>query len=393
MALTPAVHGGPDALGAPLHDFSTNANACGPCPAALAALAQADRSRYPDPAYTALTAALAAFHGVAADRIVLAASASEFIHRITALAARSGARRAIVPAHGYGDYARAAQLWGMDCAGVPADAASAGRLLPLPPLGEGGDGGRLDDLAAPEEARRRWPPPQPSPRGGGSEDGTRLDLRWACEPASPLGTADAALDAWAHPSSAQLRIVDCAYAPLRLHGQPRALPEGAWQMYSPNKALGLTGVRAAYAIAPPGAQAGGTAQQLRALAPSWPVGADGVALLTAWTGQPAQLWLAQSLATLRGWKAQQTALCQALGWRVVPGSLANFFTARLPQGVSAEVLLPALRAHGIKLRDCASFGLPGHVRLGVLPPASQQALHAAWRDWLAARRLHTCPPA
>jgi histidinol-phosphate aminotransferase len=37
-----------------------------------------------------------------------------------------------------------------------------------------------------------------------------------------------------------------------------------------------------------------------------------------------------------------------------------------------------LRADGIKLRDCASFGLPGHVRLGVLPPQSQQALKEAW---------------
>ena len=37
-----------------------------------------------------------------------------------------------------------------------------------------------------------------------------------------------------------------------------------------------------------------------------------------------------------------------------------------------------LRAQGIKLRDCASFGLPGTVRLGVLPPASQAALERAW---------------
>ena len=162
-------------------------------------------------------------------------------------------------------------------------------------------------------------------------------------------------------------------------------------MHSPNKALGLTGVRAAYAIAPAHAQADGTAQQLRALAPSWPVGADGVALLTTWTGQAAQLWLARSLATLRGWKAQQLALCQALGWRVVPGSLANFFTARLPCGTAMDELLATLRAHGIKLRDCASFGLPGHVRLGVLPPDSQQALQGAWRAWAAAPRRQ--PPA
>ena len=65
-----AIHGGPDAQGVPLHDFSTNANACGPCPVALAALRQADRGRYPDPAYTELRARLAAFHGVEAGRIV-----------------------------------------------------------------------------------------------------------------------------------------------------------------------------------------------------------------------------------------------------------------------------------------------------------------------------------
>ena len=383
------IHGGPDALGVPAHDFSTNANACGPCPAALAALAQADRAHYPDPAYTALTQALADFHGVEIGRIVLAASASEFIHRITAFAARSGARRTIVPRHGYGDYARAAGLWGLDCAGISAEPAGAAGLSLLPPLGEGGDGGLPDQHTDAGTAQGGWPPPQPLPRVGGSEGGRGLTLQWACEPASPLGTPDAALDAWARQGSTELRIVDCAYAPLRLHGQPRPLPASAWQMYSPNKALGLTGVRAAYAIAPLGAQADGTAQQLRALAPSWPVGADGVALLTAWTGQAAQLWLTQSLAALRDWKAQQISLCQSMGWHIAAGSLANFFTARLPQGVPAD-LLPGLRAHGIKLRDCASFGLPGHVRLGVLPPASQQALRAAWQALAGARQCYHC---
>ena len=63
-AILPGVHGGPDALGVPAHDFSTNSNACGPCPAVLSALQQANATRYPDPAYTALRAALAALHGV-----------------------------------------------------------------------------------------------------------------------------------------------------------------------------------------------------------------------------------------------------------------------------------------------------------------------------------------
>ena len=324
-ALIPPEHGGPDALGVPLHDFSTNANASGPCPQALQALRQADRGRYPDPAYTALRERLAAFHGVAVGRIVVAASASEFIHRITAFAARSGLRRAVLPAHGYGDYARAAGLWGLDA-------------------------------AAPGPA-----------------------LHWACEPASPLGTRDEALAPWARQPAAPgaLRVLDCAYVPLRLEGAAGAPPGGAWQMWTPNKALGLTGVRAAYAIAPEGGEAQAAAVQ--ALAPSWPLGADGVALLGAWVGADAQAWLADSLALLRAWKAAQVALCASLGWAVLPGSLANYFTARLPVAVEdAPVALRALRARGVKLRDCASFGLPGHVRLGVLAPASQQALHEAW---------------
>ena len=324
------VHGGPDALGAPRYDFSTNANACGPCPQALAAMQAADRSHYPDPAYTSLRAALACFHDVPAQRIVLAASASEFIHRISAYAARIGLRQAVLPAHGYGDYARAAQLWG------------------LQPQVPGADAGAA--------------------------------LHWACEPASPLGGADGALACWlAHGAApGALRVLDRAYAPLWLEGQPGAVAPDAWQLWTPNKALGLTGVRAAYAIAPPGAEP--VAAALQALAPSWPVGADGVALLHAWVQPHAQAWLAQSLETLRGWKARQTALCAQLGWQVLPGSLANYFTARLPVADAAgtAAALQRLRAQGIKLRDCASFGLPGCVRLGVLGPQAQQALARAW---------------
>jgi histidinol-phosphate aminotransferase len=57
------IHGGTDALGLPMFDFSTNSNACGPCPMTQEAVAQADASRYPDASYTALRGKLAMFHG------------------------------------------------------------------------------------------------------------------------------------------------------------------------------------------------------------------------------------------------------------------------------------------------------------------------------------------
>jgi len=178
-------------------------------------------------------------------------------------------------------------------------------------------------------------------------------------------------------------VVDRAYAPLRLSGPDpwaadAADPPGAvdrvWQLWTPNKALGLTGIRAAYLVAPAGQEE--EAAALDRLAPSWAIGSHGVALLGAWCRPDTAAWLAQSLETLRGWKAAQLRLCEEdLGWHCLP-SQANFFVVRLPPGSPAD--LPArLRTHGVRVRDCASFGLPGHLRLGVLPPAAQQALGRA----------------
>lgn len=330
-------HGGPDAQGAPAHDFSTNSNACGPCPDALQAVQQADATRYPDPHYTALREALGAFHGVAARRIVLAASSSEFIHRITALAVQQGAVQALLPLHSYGDYAQAALARGLTLA-------------------------RRTDVGD-----------------------TAAGLQWACEPSSPLGREDLVLPAWvAMPGrgDAALRVLDCAYAPLQLGGarpwagRP-ALPDlrHAWQLWTPNKALGLTGVRAAYAVAPEGAD--GDVQALQSLAPSWAVGAHGVALLQAWVQPGVQRWLVHSLDVLRDWKQRQMTLCLDLGWAVHAGSLANYFCAQ-PACADLPAALAALRVSGIKLRDTTSFGLPGGVRMGVLAPEAQDALRQAW---------------
>ena len=170
-------------------------------------------------------------------------------------------------------------------------------------------------------------------------------------------------------------MLDCAYAPLQLQGQSSLTDtqrERVWCLWTPNKALGLTGVRAAYAIAPLHADA--AVQSLQALAPSWPVGAHGVAMLHNWVQADTQAWLAQSRSQLQVWKQRQLAALKDSGWGCLP-SLANFFCARAP----VDLDLPALREAGIKLRDAASLGLPGFFRLAVLPPAAQDALFAQLR--------------
>lgn len=116
--------------------------------------------------------------------------------------------------------------------------------------------------------------------------------------------------------------------------------------------------------------------------PSWPLGAHGVALLQTWVSESCQAWLAQSREQLRTWKRRQIQALQAMGWLVQPSETNFFIAARADSSSDTAVLdlqslLCALRERGIKLRDGASFGLPGCVRLAVVAPPAQDALLSA----------------
>lgn len=312
-----AEHGGPDG-GPPItHDFSTNANPLGPPPALLQAVLQADRGCYPDPQYRALRRRLGD------DELVLpTAGGAEGIRRLTLAAWLTGRREVWVPQPGFGDYALAAQALQM--------------------------------------AVRPYAQPQDICPTGPA-------LVWICEPCNPTG------DRVAHwPALNALVVVDRAYEPLRLQGEAPPLPAGAWQLICPNKALGLTGIRAGYAVAP---QADAVWAQALSLAPSWVLSAEGVAMLTHSLDADTQAWLVQSRATLRGWVTAQRQWLAELGWQQRE-SCTNFWLARPPRAD----LLPRLRERGLRLRDATSFGLPGWVRVSAQPPAAQQALQLALID-------------
>ena len=336
------VHGGPDASGPVRYDFSSNANSVGPNPIVVDLIKQADLTHYPDPAYQALREVLARLHGVSPARILMTGSASEFIFRITSFVAlQYGAQDSFLkagcsdcnptasvwfPLHAYGDYASAARAWN-----VP----------------------RTDSTEA-------------------------SSLLWFCDPSSPLGQPVHDLSDIVNTlRTEQIAVLDCAYEPLRLEGRLNLSIEQLdrlWQMWTPNKALGMTGVRGAYVIAPSGSEH--VVDLLTAIAPSWLIGSEGVAMLNAWVREEVQNWLKKSLITLRQWKSQQLELCQQLGWQSVE-STANFFCVSHPVFQPAQYL-PVLRQFDIKLRDAASFGLENHVRMAVLPPEAQQKLREAW---------------
>lgn len=307
-------HGGPDDGPAAAFDFSTNASPLGPPPALLAAVQAADRRSYPDPSYRALRRRLGD------EKLVLpTAGGAEGIRRMTLAAMLAGRREVWVPQPGFGDYALAAQALGL----------------------------AVKPYAQPADIR----PAAPA-------------LVWICEPCNPTGESIAA---W--PELDALVIVDRAYEPLRLEGAAPTLPPGAWQLICPNKALGLTGIRAGYAIAPAADEVWAHALSL---APSWVLSSEGVALLTHWLDDDTQAWLADARATLRGWTATQRAMLADLDWHQAASS-TNFWLARPPR---PDYTL-RLRERGIRVRDASSFGLEGWVRVSAQPPAARQALQQA----------------
>jgi histidinol-phosphate aminotransferase len=317
------VHGSTDSRPDPRYDFSSNANALGPCPPVLAAVRAADVSRYPDPRYTRLRERLAAWHGTTPDRIVVGAGASELIVRLV----RHFNRTVLQLAPTFSEYGRGA--------GIARK--------------------RLVCASSPESFLRAQK--------------RQLSLAFLCCPNNPTGDVwDAELIARAARQGPL--VVDLAYASLcgsAQAAQIEAAAARAWRLYSPNKALGLTGVRGAYLIAPR------AARRLVDEAPSWVIGRDAVAMLEACLESPARQWLAESIPRLWQWRTQLADGLRRLR-REVRESPATFLLADVG---NARLTAGRLREAGIRVRDASSFGLERWIRVSAQPAPARKALLAA----------------
>ena len=202
----------------------------------------------------------------------------------------------------------------------------------------------------------------------------QAELAWLCDPISPLGQSESSEVVLALTAQTSCTVVlDCAYEPLRLQGVgvlDSHTNSKMWQLWSPNKALGLTGIRAAYAIAPTDGQS--DAAELEQLAPSWPLGVHGQAMLFTWTQTQTQAWVTDSRQILSQWTTNLRSLLERLNWQCQP-SIAHFFCARPTVNLDSY----ELRSYDVKLRDAASFGLPGWWRLSAQQPEALEVLENA----------------
>jgi histidinol-phosphate aminotransferase len=317
------LHGGTDAGPEPRWDFSTNANPLGACPSVLNAVRAADMTRYPDPHYVALRTALATHHRTDPACIVIGTGVSELILRLV----RACPGPVLVLEPTFSEYARCARTEGWAVLAA-------------------------SDPAAFLERQQH-----------------HQGLGFVCWPNNPTG------DCWdlgflAEAASRGRLVVDLAYAPLCPHPMldiAEAVASQAVRLYAPNKAFGLTGLRAGYAITPC------PWPELHERAASWPVGPDGVAFLQAGISPPALAWLEACRPVLVEWRQALADGLADLGCAVCE-SPASFLMAEVGD---AATVASGLRRHGLRVRDGASFGLPGWIRLRAAPPEPRTALLAA----------------
>jgi histidinol-phosphate aminotransferase len=134
----------------------------------------------------------------------------------------------------------------------------------------------------------------------------------------------------------------------------------------------IAGLRLGYAVAAPE-----VVRILRAAQPTWSVNAAAQAAGLAALAADSHVDRGRVLAEEA--KAFLTEELGTLGWHVLP-SAANFLLVEVSD---AAAVTRALRACGIYVRDCTSFGLPRHIRLAARPLAECAVLVAAAKQLTA----------
>lgn len=328
-----------------LLDFSANINPLGmPAAARAALIAGIDAlGHYPDPACTALRAAIGQHLGVAPDQILVGNGAEQLIWWLPRLV---DARRVLVTAPAYLDYGRAAEVWQRPLVSIPL----------LPEDGFALDLGRLSTQL----------------RAG--------DLVWIGQPNNPTGRL-------VDPEALRRAVIDHPQVDWAIDEAFIDFVSGTesavrWELpnliviRSMTKFYALAGLRLGYAVLAPARAAAFTR-----LLPEWSVNSLAAAAGTAILNDPALPEFSQRTRALIGTERRRlTEALRRLGLEVID-SAANYLLLRLPEQAptAADLAARLLCSEGIAVRVCDNYaGLDArYLRIAVRIEAENRRLLAA----------------
>lgn len=339
--VAPAVHGavGDQELAAlglewsGVLDFSVSSNPFGPPAAVPEALCRVDPSRYPDPDATLLRHAIASREGLDPGQVLCGNGSAELMW-LAALAYLGSGDTALILGPTFGEYERACRIAGGDVKVV--EAAPPGFRWALP---------AICGVIATERPR----------------------LVFLCNPNNPTGVYLKPAEVWSLLEAGQetLVVVDEAYLSfvaggrsaaeaLRQDASPGSQRENLLVLRSLTKDFAIPGLRLGYALGSPS-----IIHALRAVQPPWSVNA--MALAAGQAALETRDALGEHHAEFVEAKRLVSRELSGMGLQVAPSS-ANFFLVRVGDGAAFR---SALLPHGCVVRDCASFGLPEYIRIGI----------------------------
>jgi len=339
------VHGGPldDELAglgidpAAILDFSVSTNPYGPCPAVIECVRVAAIDRYPDPTSAAVRRALAPGLGCTPAELTLGNGAADLLWTLARALVRPG-QAVVVVEPTFGELAAAAATIGA-------------RLCEWRAGERDGFAIDLDAIAARVTAER-------------------ARLVYLCAPNTPTGAGVAAAEVavWARALPQALVLLDQSFLSLSeaFADAGVAMPANVIRLRSLTKEHAIPGIRVGYAIAPPEIVA-----LVEASRPAWTTSSLAQAAALASTSPPVARFVAESREKILADRARLERSLRALGVAPAP-STAGFLLVPWPR--AGELRDRLLRRHQILVRDCASFGLPGHLRLAARPAADRERL-------------------
>ena len=344
------VHGGLDvaeleSLGLAVSDvldFSVSVNPLGPSPVALEAAQSVNLGAYPDPDCVRLRNAIGREVGIEPDRILAGNGSTELIHLIARAFLGSGDTAAVF-APTFGEYAAACHLQGV--APTMLSSSDIGFRWDVPAA--------LDTIAE-----------------------LRPALVFLCNPNNPTGVYLREKEVQAIAEALDgigLLVLDEAYV---------SFVDGRWDstqllsmhnvvlLRSMTKDHALTGLRLGFMSAD-------VIGRVRRYQYSWSVNA--LAQAAGIVAIADREHVERGREAVRLGKGYLMDTARSLGVECVP-SAANFLMLRVR--LAAELRLALLKGHGVCVRDCASFGLPEHIRIGVRTMDDNRRLSEALKQVL-----------